>query len=404
MPIEFILNSGTSRKFHPMKILKVVVLAIAVAGGGLLITGHGYILSGMTETYFRGWKNANIDDIRFRDLRTIEAAEVPSPWIAKPLWNVEFSAADAQWHEDYLSASFLLLHGDTLLFERYWNGFDESTVSNSFSACKSIVALAVGLAVTEGLVDVNEELGAYIPRFAGEAGKGLTVEEVLQMRTHIPFGEDYNNPFGFMAKAYYRGEMQELLAAYSVPATHGTEWKYQGGNTMLLGELLASLGRGTLSNWVERGMWQPMGAQSDAFWGLDATDEEGGVERCFAMYYATARDFARFGKLLNNSGNWNGQQLIDSAYVAAMVRPISERTAECNASHYGYQIWLGETEDGLAFSCMEGLRGQFIVSLPALDLVIVRTGFDKDMHKTGDLPSCVHRIIEMGRGLHKQSI
>lgn len=386
-----------------MKFLKIFVLAVAVAAGGLLITGHGYILSGMTETYFRGWKNANIDDIDFRDLRTIEAAPAPSPWIAKPLWNASFSEADEQWHEDYMTASFLLLHGDTLLFERYWNGFDESTVSNSFSACKSIVALAVGLAVTEGLVDVNEELGTYIPRFAGEAGKGLTVEEVLQMRTHIPFGEDYNNPFGFMAKAYYRGDMQELLEAYRVPESHGGEWKYQGGNTMLLGELVASLGRGTLSEWVERGMWQPMGAQNDAFWGLDAPDEEGGIERCFAMYYATARDFARFGKLLNHLGNWNGQQLIDSAYVAAMVQPISQRTADCDASHYGYQIWLGETEDGLAFSCMEGLRGQFIVSLPALDLVIVRTGFDKDMHKTDELPSCVHRIIDMGRGLYARN-
>lgn len=383
-----------------MKILKLLGAAVMALIVGLVVTGHGYIFSGMTETYFRGWKNANIDDIEFRDLRTIEASDAPSPWIAKPLWNADFSEADEQWHETYMSASFLLLHGDTLLFERYWNGFDASTVSNSFSASKSIVALAVGLAVTEGLVAVNEELGAYLPRFAGDAGQGLTVQEVLQMRTHIPFGEDYNNPFGFMAKAYYRDNMQELLEEYTVPETHGMEWRYQGGNTMLLGELVASLGRGTLSEWVERGLWQPMGAQNDAFWGLDAPDDAGGIERCFAMYYATARDFARYGKLLNHYGEWNGQQLVDSAFVAAMVQPISERSSACDAGHYGYQIWLGETEDGLAFSCMEGLRGQFIVSIPALDLVIVRTGFDKDPHKTDDLPSCIDRIISMGRGLY----
>ena len=383
-----------------MKILKILVVAIVAVVAGLLITGHGYILSGMTETYFRGWKNANIDDIEFRDLRTIEASVAPSPWISKPLWNAEFSEADEQWHEEYMSASFLVLHGDTLLYERYWNGFDENTVSNSFSACKSIVALAVGLAVTDGLVNVDDELGQYLPRFAGDTGKGLTVEEVLQMRTHIPFGEDYNNPFGFMAKAYYRDNMQDLLEEYTVPETHGTEWQYQGGNTMLLGELVASLGRGTLSEWVERGLWQPMGAQNDAFWGLDAPDNAGGIERCFAMYYATARDFARYGKLLNHDGAWNGQQLVDSAFVAAMVQPIAERSPGCDAGHYGYQIWLGETEDGLAFSCMEGLRGQFIVSIPDLDLVIVRTGFDKDPHKTDDLPSCIDRIISMGRGLY----
>ena len=369
---------------------------------GLLVSGHGYIFEGMTETYFRGWKNSNIDDIEFRDLRTIAAAESPSPWIYKPVWNADFSAEDAAWHEEYMSAAFLVVQADTLRFERYWQGFDEHTVSNSFSACKSIVSMAVGLAVKEGLVDVEEEIGAYIPRLAGDAGKGLTVEEALQMRTHIDFGEDYDNPFGFMAKAYYRDNMQDLLEEYEVPVEHGSEWMYQGGNTMLLGELVANLGRGTLSEWVEQGLWQPMGAQDDAFWGLDAPDEAGGIERCFAMYYATPRDFARFGKLLNHSGNWNGTQLLDSSFVAAMVQPIADRTTACDADHYGYQIWLGETEDGLAFSCMEGLRGQFIVSVPALDLVVVRTGFDKDMRKTDDLPSCVYRMIDMGRGLLRQ--
>ncbi|MBN30928.1 MAG: hypothetical protein CL845_02890 [Crocinitomicaceae bacterium] len=386
-----------------MKATKVLFWTLALLVIGLYISGHGYIVEGMQETYFRGWKNSNIDDIEFRHLRTISAAENPSPWIFKPIWNADFSAEDADWHEEYMSTAFLVLQADTVRFERYWRDFDEHTVSNSFSACKSIVAMVVGLAVQEGLVDVEEEIGEYIPRLAGAKGKGLTVEEVLQMRTHIPFGEDYDNPFGFMAKAYYRDNMQSLLEQYEVPDEHGSEWCYQGGNTMLLGELVANLGRGTLSEWVEWGLWQPMGAQNDAFWGLDAHDELGGIERCFAMYYATARDFARFGKLLNNSGDWNGTQLLDSNFVADMLQPIAAQSEACGASHYGYQIWLGETEDGLAFSCMEGLRGQFIVSVPALDLVVVRTGFDKDKNKTDDLPSCSYRMIDMARALLNQA-
>jgi CubicO group peptidase (beta-lactamase class C family) len=67
-----------------------------------------------------------------------------------------------------------------------------------------------------------------------------------------------------------------------------------------------------------------MGAQHDAFWALDAPDDEGGIERCFAAYYATSRDLARFGKLINHEGSWNGQQLIDSTFMAEMVTPIAE--------------------------------------------------------------------------------
>lgn len=367
------------------------------------VTDHGYLWSGIRETYLRGWKNSNIDDIEFRDLRTIHADSVGEAWISKEVWGWEFTEEEQEWHDSYMSASFLVLHGDTLLLERYWNGFDEGTVSNSFSACKTIVALATGLAVTEGQVDVQSELSNYIPRFAGDVGKGLTVEQVLQMRSHIPFGEDYNNPFGFMAKAYYRDGVRALLEPFAVESTPGSDWEYQGGNTLLLGEMIDNLGKGNLSQWVERGLWKPMGAQNDAYWAIDGPSESA-VERCFAAFYATPRDFARFGKLINHQGNWNGEQLIDSTFMAALVTPIHEVADECLVDFYGYQIWLGVTEDGIPFSCMEGLRGQFIVSIPSLDLVVVRTGFMKDEHKTSNLPSDVHRIVKMGRRvLEKQN-
>jgi len=306
------------------------------------------------------------------------------------------------WHDEYMSASFLVLHGDTLLFEEYWQGHDHTTLTNSFSACKSIVALALGLAVSDGKVNVQNELADYLPRFAGDGGRGLTVQEALQMRSHIPFGEDYANPFGFMAKAYYRGDIQGLLEPYRVEETPGSEWKYEGGNTMLLGELIAGLDEGSLSQWVETRLWNPMGAQHDAFWGLDAPDEEGGIERCFAAYYATSRDYARFGKLINHQGNWNGKQLIDSTYMAEMLTPIAAMSDECDAEHYGYQIWLGETDSGMPFSCMEGLRGQMVISVPLLDLVVVRTGYKKDKRKEGPLPSDIRRVLNMALRLLEQ--
>ncbi|MDA7743580.1 beta-lactamase family protein [Flavobacteriales bacterium] len=385
-----------------MKTTRTILIIVAAVVALSYITGHGYIWGGLVETYARGWNNSNIDDIEFRDLRTIAAAENPSPWVAKKSWNMEFTEEEMAWHDEYMSASFLVLHGDTLLFEEYWQGHDHTTLTNSFSACKSIVALALGLAVSDGKVNVQNELADYLPRFAGDGGRGLTVQEALQMRSHIPFGEDYANPFGFMAKAYYRGDIQGLLEPYRVEETPGSEWKYEGGNTMLLGELIAGLDEGSLSQWVETRLWNPMGAQHDAFWGLDAPDEEGGIERCFAAYYATSRDYARFGKLINHQGNWNGKQLIDSTYMAEMLTPIAAMSDECDAEHYGYQIWLGETDSGMPFSCMEGLRGQMVISVPLLDLVVVRTGYKKDKRKEGPLPSDIRRVLNMALRLLEQ--
>ena len=79
------------------------------------ISGHGYIWGGLAETYFRGWNNSNIDDIEFRDLRTISASNSGSPWMEKNERDLAFTEEELAWHEEYLSASFLVLHGDTLL-------------------------------------------------------------------------------------------------------------------------------------------------------------------------------------------------------------------------------------------------------------------------------------------------
>ncbi len=165
---------------------------------------------------------------------------------------------------------------------------------------------------------------------------------------------------------------------------------------MLLEEIIASLGKGSLSDWVERELWQPMGAENDAFWGLDAPLEEGGVERCFAQFYATTRDYARFGKLLNSTGKWNDRQLLSEAFTEAVTTPIAQTTDACDAEHYGYQIWLGETSNGEAFSCMEGLRGQMIISVPELNVVVVRTGYSKQELKQGELPADIYRVLDMG--------
>jgi CubicO group peptidase (beta-lactamase class C family) len=140
-----------------------------------------------------------------------------------------------------------------------------------------------------------------------------------------------------------------------------------------------------------------MGATDPAYWGLDAPVEEGGIERSFAQYYATTRDYARFGALLLDTGKWQGTPLVPQDYTARLLTPIHTLAPECDAKHYGYQIWLGNTEDGLAFSAMEGHRGQFVISVPALDLVVVRTGYDKAPDKLRHLPGHVYRCIAAAR-------
>ena len=381
---------------------------VCIVGGSLLavvalsyLTNHDYLWGGIRETWLRGWENAQIDDLQFREhVRIIPASSNPQPWPEGPLWGKAVLSEGAQaWHEENKSASFLVIQHDSLVHESYFRGHDATTLTNSFSMVKSIAAMAVGMAVGEGLVDEQAPLATYIPRFAEGMDAGLTVQAVLQMRSHIPFGESYKDPFGFQAKAYYRDDNRTLLKPYRVSGEPGTLFEYQGGNTMLLAEMLDAVREGNLSMDIANGLWEQMGAEHDAFWGLDGNPEDGAVERAFAQYYATTRDYARFGQMLLDSGAWKGEQLLDKAFVTRMTTPQNALTDEVDADFYGYQIWLGRTDDGLAFSMMEGLRGQMVISVPALDLVVVRTGYAKSKKKKRHLPVASYAVIEMARAM-----
>ena len=382
--------------------------AVRIVVGSLLavvalsyLTNHDYLWGGIRETWLRGWENAQIDDLDFREhVRTIPASSRPQPWPQGPLWGkAVLSEKATAWHEENKSASFLVIQDGSLVHESYFRGHDATTLTNSFSMAKSITAMAVGIAVGQGLVDEQAALATYIPRFVEGMGAGLTVQEVLHMRSHIPFGESYKDPFGFQAKAYYRDDNRTLLEPYRVTGEPGTSFEYQGGNTMLLAEMLDAVREGNLSRDIANGLWEQMGAEHDAFWGLDGDPEEGAVERAFAQYYATTRDYARFGQMLLDSGAWKGQQLLDKAFVTRMITPQNALAEEVDADFYGYQIWLGRTDDGLAFSMMEGLRGQMVISVPDLDLVVVRTGYARSKEKKRHLPVATYEVIEMARAI-----
>ncbi|MDA9755538.1 beta-lactamase family protein [Flavobacteriales bacterium] len=365
------------------------------------LTNYDYLWGGIRETWLRGWENAQIDDLPFRDhVRTIPASSNPQPWPEGPNWDQVAPDEDGRtWLENSKTASFLVIQNDSVVYESYFKGHDVTTLTNSFSMVKSITAMAVGLAVNRGLVDEQARLSEYLPRFAEGENADLTVQEVLQMRSNIPFGESYKDPFGFQAKAYYRDDNRTLLEPYRVEGTPGTTFHYQGGNTMLLAEVLDQVRDGNLSNDIANGLWEQMGAEHDAFWGLDGDPSEGAVERSFAQYYATTRDFARFGQLLLDTGAWKGQQLLPRDFTERMITPIERLTDEVDTDFYGYQIWLGTTDDGLPFSMLEGLRGQMVISLPDLDMVVVRTGYDKLKAKKRDLPVDTYTVIDVARRL-----
>jgi CubicO group peptidase (beta-lactamase class C family) len=124
-----------------------------------------------------------------------------------------------------------------------------------------------------------------------------------------------------------------------------------------------------LEEYLSQSFWEPMGFEQPALWQVD--DPENPLPKAYCCIASNALDFARFGKLYKDHGKWKGTPLIDSAFVARSIRPRFEDSPE-----YGYGFWLSDHLDKHIF-VMRGILGQYVITIPEDDLIIVRLGHQR---------------------------
>lgn len=273
--------------------------------------------------------------------------------------------------DDYLkenkTVAFLIIRNDTILYERYFKGYDKAAIVPSFSMAKSVTSMLIGIAVGEGLIkSVEEPITNYIPGLQKGMEK-ITIRHLLQMTSGIKFNESYFNPFGDAATFYYGRNLRKSVKKIRPEHEPGTRYQYSSGNTQMLGLVLEYALKGqTVSAYLQEKLWQPMGMEYDASWSIDK--KKNGLEKTFCCINARARDFAKLGRLYVNKGNWNGRQLVPESWVKESTR---YDTTAGSAGYYQYQWWLPRR--GGEFIA-QGILGQFIYGNPAKNLVIVRLG------------------------------
>src|SRR5690554_6353017 len=130
----------------------------------------------------------------------------------------------------------------------------------------------------------------------------------------------------------------------------------------------------TLSDFVSKYLRQPSGLEHDALWQIDY--ENDGILQANCSVQSDARDFARFGKLYLQNGQWNGQQLVSANFLKKSIQPTFSHHPE-----YAYGWWL-ENYRNLDIYYMRGHLGQFVIVIPNKDLIIVRLGHLKGLQTT----------------------
>jgi len=199
----------------------------------------------------------------------------------------------------------------------------------------------------------------------------LTLANLSSMTADMDWDEDYYNPFGIQAKAYYGSDLYKTITSRSIGTEVGVKFEYQSAATALLGFCLEAATETKIYDYASENLWSPLGAVSEAFWHLD----ESGNALSYCCYNATARDYGRLGKLILQNGIWKGQRLVDSSFLKGATSPGTDQ-------YYGLSFWLGQVPDSPVMNsgienryiAFHGHLGQWIIVLPAVNRVIVRTG------------------------------
>jgi CubicO group peptidase (beta-lactamase class C family) len=341
---------------------------------------------------------AGIDDYKIFTNNKVANGK-SQPWAVSALYN-KIDSPDTlnELLEELKTVAVLVIKNDSLVYEKYWDGYSDSSLSNSFSIAKSITSLLIGSAIKEGKIkSVEEPVGNYLPEFNEGLAADLKIKHLLTMSSGSNWDESYANPLSITTESYYGTDLYKTATGVKIVKKPGTYHTYKSGDTELLGLIVEKATGRSLSDYASEKLWQPLGAEQLALW---STDKEKGNEKAFCCFNSNARDFARLGQLMLDSGKWKGNVIIDSAYYVQSITACNipdEEGLPCN--YYGYQWWIRPAFPGVFYA--RGILGQYIIVIPSKKIVLVRLGHKRSDKRIHGAPAEIDALIQLGNVIVK---
>ena len=276
---------------------------------------------------------------------------------------------------------FLLIRNGEVVAERYQYARTAQNRFVSHSMAKSIVSIAVGMALAEGkIASLDDRIAKYVPELAGRAFGESTVRNMLRMASGVQFREVYdgNDDLARFTRIRIEEGSMAALKAFNVREhEQGARFHYASSQTVALTLLLRAVTGTSLSQYLTSRLWQPMGAEADATW----VRTRDGTEAGSGNFNATLRDYGRLGVLLANDGALGGAQIVPKDYLLEATdwrrQPDAFKPGIATPFFgYGYQFWTFPGEKR-RFALL-GVYGQSIFVDPELKLVMVITAAAKN--------------------------
>lgn len=226
---------------------------------------------------------------------------------------------------DYTDTDGLVvLHKGRIVHEGYCDRMTPATPHILMSVSKSVLGLMMGILADQGLFKLQQRVTEIIPEVSGTAYAGATLRDLLDMRVGVKFDENYTATDGAII-AYRKAQGWDPILPGEEPSDlrrffgiltvsegqHAGSFHYVSPNTDLLGWVIERSTGCRYADLVSELLWQPMGAEYDAYITVDRL----GAPRCAGGFCATTRDLARIGQLIVENGSYGGRQVVPEAWI-----------------------------------------------------------------------------------------
>jgi CubicO group peptidase (beta-lactamase class C family) len=366
---------------------RMVRVTIAVVLGLALLIGIVYVRAFLTldsSTFSRAlvWFDADVDDYLRFPARRIDAPTdhyvyEKGPGYPSGLPDDVVLPTGNDHLESFLRATettaFIVVADDRLIYEQYFNGYGHDSTQTSFSVAKSFASALVGIAISDGVIALDDPITDYIPELTARSAafERITIRHLISMSSGLGY-EEQGTPWSDDTETYYAPDLRELaLTDSEIVGPPGEQWHYNNFNPLLMGMILERTTSKHVAEFMEASLWHPLGAEADASWSLDS--QASGFEKMESGINARAVDFAKLGSLYLHQGEWNGERILPASWVRESTAVSDEHDP---SSAYGHWWWTYRDAELGDYFAARGNKGQFIVVIPERDVVIVRHGRD----------------------------
>lgn len=261
----------------------------------------------------------------------------------------------------------VVAHQGQLLAERYADGITAKTPLIGWSMSKTVTAALAGIAMAR--TDLDLDIDHLLPQWQSDSNprSRIPFASLLEMTDGLAYNEDYGTLTDTTEMLYGAGNAVDFLAGMELEHEPGSVWAYSSGaNMLVMGTMRTFLPVDAWTDFPRTSLFDPIGMATAVF-----ETDPAGTFMGPSWLNASARDWARFGLLIQQKGMWDGTQVLPVGWVDTMMEPV----AASNGAYAKGNIWL-ETGSKVPADTLWvlGHDGQTIAIVPSLELIVVRMG------------------------------